>query len=83
MIIENDAIDFELLGNLDSIFGDFDFDLDRYLIEQEARPIVDDNDSYVTNQNTDTPTDQTDSWVSGNEFEKSNTLIASNRRLEE
>ncbi len=83
MIVENDAIDVELPGDLDSIFGDFDFDLDRYLAEQEARPIVDGNDSCVTNQNTDTPAEQTDSWVSGNEFEKSNTPSASTRRLKE
>jgi hypothetical protein len=83
VIVENDAIDVELPGDLDSIFGDFDFDFDRYLAEQEARPTVDDNDSRVTNQNTGTPADQTDSWVSGNEFEKSDNPSTSTRRLKE
>jgi hypothetical protein len=79
MIVEKNAINIELLGDLDSIFGDFDFDLNCYLAEQEAHPIVDGNDSCVTNQNTDTPAGQTDSWVLGSEFEKSNTPSASTR----
>lgn len=60
MIAENNAIDIDIP---DSPFGDFDFD--RYLVEQEACPVVEYNDSRATNQNTDTPGDQTDGVVTG------------------
>jgi hypothetical protein len=71
VITENDAIDIDIPGNLDSLFSDFDFD--RYLVGQEACPVVEYNDSRATNQNTDTPGDQTDGLVSGDGFKKSNT----------
>ncbi|PVH70181.1 hypothetical protein DL98DRAFT_145098 [Cadophora sp. DSE1049] len=78
---ENDDIDIELTYDLNSIFGDLNFD--QYLPEQEARPTIDNNDSCVANQNTDTPADQTDSWVSENEFGKTNTSCVNTHRRKE
>ncbi|KAG9228492.1 hypothetical protein BJ875DRAFT_238392 [Amylocarpus encephaloides] len=69
--VENAAIDFNISGDLGLLFGDFDSS--RHLVGQETCPIVEYNDSCVTNQNTDTAVDQTDVLVSSDEFERSNT----------
>ncbi|KAG9228375.1 hypothetical protein BJ875DRAFT_489937 [Amylocarpus encephaloides] len=69
---ENDDIDIDLPGNLDSLFRDFD--VDRYFAEQEARPVIEYNASRA---------DHNDGLVSGNEFERSNTPGSSSHRLKE
>ncbi|KAG9228063.1 hypothetical protein BJ875DRAFT_270874 [Amylocarpus encephaloides] len=79
--VENDAIDIDIPGDLNSLFGDFDFG--PYLVEQEACPIVEYNDSRATNQNTDTAGDQTDGLVSGEGFKRSNTPDSLTHRVVE
>lgn len=79
--VENDAIDIDIPGDLDSLFGDFDFG--RYLVEQEACPVVEYNDSRATNQNIDTAGDQTDGLVSRDGFERSNTPGSPTHRVVE
>ena len=75
MIAENDDIDIDLPGNLDSLFGDFD--VDRYFAEQEALPVIEYNASCAANLSTDAPADHNDGLMSGNKFKKSNTLSSS------
>lgn len=81
MIVDNDAINIDLPGDLDSLFGDCD--LDRCFAELEARPVIEYNSCRATNQNADAPAGQTNGLVSGNEFEKSNTRGSSTRRVVE
>jgi hypothetical protein len=81
VIAENDDIDIDLPGNLDSLFGDFD--VDRYFAEQEDLPVFEYNVSRAANLSTDAPADHNDGLVSWNEFERSNTPGSSSHRLKE
>jgi hypothetical protein len=81
VIVENDAIDVELPGNLDSLFGDFD--VDRYFAEQEAFPVIEYSASRAANLSTGALADHNDGLVSGNELERSNTPGSSSHRLKE
>jgi len=81
LITENGASDIRLLGQPDSIFGDFDFDC--CFAEQEALLVIEYNANRAANLSTDAAADHNDSLVSGNEFERSNTLSSSSPRLKE
>lgn len=79
--LENATIDFDIPSDLGLLFSDFDSSC--HLEGQETCAIVEYKDNCVTNQNTDTTVDQTDSLMSSDEFEPGNTLNPLTHRVVE